>query len=101
MGELTGYPASIAAQLFTEGKIQGVGIIPPESLPEGTAKLFFEELKKRNIELIFDEKEPLEWFKNPVPYVLGFFSNYGFIILKLIGLCSIFVIIYQLLAILF
>ncbi|MHA1228763.1 MAG: saccharopine dehydrogenase family protein, partial [Candidatus Hodarchaeales archaeon] len=76
MGYLTGIPASVAAQLYAEGKISGVGIIPPEANPN--PELFFDELKKRNIEMIFDENDPLKYFKDPEPYQLGFLEKYGF-----------------------
>ncbi len=85
MGKLTGCPASIAAQLFAEKKIREVGIIPPEAIKE--PELFFEELKKRNINLIFDEADPLEYFKKPVPFVPSFFSQYGLSIFLLLIFC--------------
>ncbi|MHA2203851.1 MAG: saccharopine dehydrogenase family protein [Candidatus Hodarchaeales archaeon] len=85
MGELTGIPAAITAQLYAEGKIGGVGVLPPEALPADAAPdLFFAELKKRNIEMIFDENKPLKHFLPPEPYVPGFLAKYGFTILILI-----------------
>lgn len=57
MGELTGYPASFIAQFFAEGKIGGIGILPPEALAKNAPELFFNELKERNINMIRDEKE--------------------------------------------
>ncbi len=84
MGELTGIPASIAAHLYAEEKISGTGVLPPEALPENTPLLFFEELKKRNIEMIFDENKPLKHFLPPDPYTPGFFAKYGLTILILL-----------------
>ncbi|MFX1517531.1 MAG: saccharopine dehydrogenase family protein, partial [Promethearchaeota archaeon] len=86
MGELTGIPAAIAAQLFAEGKISGAGVLPPEALPANSPDLFFEELKKRNIKMIFDENEPLKHFLPPEPYNPGFLAKYGLTILILIVL---------------
>lgn len=83
MGKLTGYPASIAAQLFAQGKIKGIGVLPPEALSEEVPNLFFEEMKRRNIEMIFDENEPLERFKLPEPYKPGLISRYWMTILFL------------------
>jgi len=95
MGILTGYPASIAAKLFAEKKLDGVGIIPPEAISE--PELFFEELKKRNINLIFDEAEPLEYFKKAIPFIPSFISRYGLSLLLL----SIFGLLVYILAFLF
>ena len=86
MGELTGIPAAITAQLFAEGKISGTGVLPPEALPTNTPDLFFEELKKRNIEMIFDDSEPLKHFLPPEPYTPGFIAKYGLTVLILIVL---------------
>ncbi|MFX1283885.1 MAG: saccharopine dehydrogenase family protein [Promethearchaeota archaeon] len=83
MGKLTGYPAAIAAHLYAEGKITGTGVLPPEALPAGAPDLFFEDLKKRNIEMIFDENKPLKHFGLPELYSPGFFAKYGFTILIL------------------
>ena len=94
MGELTGYPAHIAALLFAEGKIKGAGIIPPEAIEDPT--LFFDELKKRNIEMIFDESDPLKYFKKPIPYNPSFVARYGFTILILIVLASFVSLLYLL-----
>jgi saccharopine dehydrogenase-like NADP-dependent oxidoreductase len=77
MGELTGIPASIAAQFVAEGKITGSGVLPPERLPDDTPKMFFEELKKRNIEMIFDEQKPLNIFTPAQAYTPGIGSKYG------------------------
>ncbi|MFX1506448.1 MAG: saccharopine dehydrogenase family protein [Promethearchaeota archaeon] len=89
MGELTGIPAAIAAQLFAEGRISGTGVLPPEALPANTPDLFFEELKKRNIEMIFDENEPLKHFLPPEPYTPGLLAKYGLTILILFILGTI------------
>ena len=84
MGDLTGFPASIAAQLYAEGKISGTGVLPPEALPSNVPSLFFEELKKRNIEMIFDEKDPLEHFNPPELYTPGLISKYGLTLILLL-----------------
>ncbi|UCG04559.1 MAG: saccharopine dehydrogenase NADP-binding domain-containing protein [Candidatus Heimdallarchaeota archaeon] len=84
MGELTGIPAAIAAQFYAEGKISGTGVLPPEALPATVPDLFFEELKKRNIEMIFDENEPLKHFLPPEPYTPGIFAKYGLTIFLLL-----------------
>ncbi|UCE14395.1 MAG: saccharopine dehydrogenase NADP-binding domain-containing protein [Candidatus Heimdallarchaeota archaeon] len=84
MGELTGYPAAITAQLYAEGKISGTGVLPPEALPKDAPGLFFDELKKRDIEMIFDENDPLKHFLPPEPYSPGFISKYGLTILVLL-----------------
>ncbi|MFX0015386.1 MAG: saccharopine dehydrogenase family protein [Promethearchaeota archaeon] len=89
MGELTGFPAAIAAQLYAEGKINGIGILPPEALPKNVPELFFEEMKKRNIKMIFDESKPLRHFQPPEPYNPGFFSKYGLTVLILLILALI------------
>ncbi|MFX0205546.1 MAG: saccharopine dehydrogenase C-terminal domain-containing protein, partial [Candidatus Hodarchaeota archaeon] len=89
MGELTGIPAAIAAQLFAEGRISGTGVLPPEALPANTPDLFFEELKKRNIEMIIDENDPLKHFLPPEPYTPGLLSKYGLTILILLILGTI------------
>jgi saccharopine dehydrogenase-like NADP-dependent oxidoreductase len=71
LGKLTGYPASMAAQLYAQGKINGTGVLPPEALSGEVLYLFFEEMKRRNIEMLFDENKNLEIFKIPEPYKLG------------------------------
>ncbi|MHA1994881.1 MAG: saccharopine dehydrogenase family protein [Candidatus Hodarchaeales archaeon] len=75
MGELTGYPAAITAQLFAQGKLAMEGIIPPEAISDPTP--FFDEMRKRKIEMIFDENEPLQIFKKPEPFTPGFVARYG------------------------
>lgn len=84
MGDLTGYPAAIAAQLYAQGKIGGIGVLPPEALPKNAPEMFFDELKRRNIEMIFDESKPLKHFKLPKPFSPGIVSRYGFTVLILL-----------------
>jgi saccharopine dehydrogenase-like NADP-dependent oxidoreductase len=60
MGELTGYPAAICARLLAEGKIGGVGILPPESQDP---KLFLDELEKIGIKMTYDEEGELKKLK--------------------------------------
>ncbi|MFX0085198.1 MAG: saccharopine dehydrogenase family protein [Candidatus Hodarchaeota archaeon] len=84
MGDLTGFPTSIAAQLFAEGKISGTGVLPPEALPSDAPDLFFEELKKRDLEMIFDENDPLKHFNPPELYTPGLISKYGLTFLLLL-----------------
>ena len=87
MGELTGYTAAIAAQLFAQEKLKGTGIIPPEAVEDPT--IFFDELKKRGIEIIFDENDPLTAFKKPIPFTPNFIQRYGFTIAILVVLISL------------
>ncbi|MFX1251195.1 MAG: saccharopine dehydrogenase family protein [Promethearchaeota archaeon] len=75
MGELTGIPASIAAEFVAKGKITGEGVKPPETIEDPT--IFFEELKKRGITMVFDDKGTPEMFHPPKSYKLGFVSRYG------------------------
>jgi saccharopine dehydrogenase-like NADP-dependent oxidoreductase len=84
MGVLTGYPAAITAQLFAQGKLNMVGVIPPEAIPDPAP--FFKEMKKRNIEMIFDENDPLKIFKKPEPFSPGFLARYGLSIAILVFL---------------
>jgi saccharopine dehydrogenase-like NADP-dependent oxidoreductase len=84
MGVLTGYTAAITAQLFAQGKLNMVGVVPPEAIPE--SDLFFDEMKKRKIEMIFDESDPLKIFKKPEPFTPGMLAQYGLTIAILIFL---------------
>ena len=97
MGKLTGFPASIAVQLLAEGKISGTGVLPPEALPEEVPRMFFDEMKKRGIEMIFDEGDPLDFFRKPIPYTPSFLSEYGLTFLIIIGLLGVLFIISRLL----
>ncbi|MFW9992684.1 MAG: saccharopine dehydrogenase family protein [Candidatus Odinarchaeota archaeon] len=90
MGELTGYPASIAAQLLVEGKIKGTGVIPPEKV---NPQPFFDEMKERGIGMIFDEGGEPEILGRPQPYRPGFFATYGLTIL-IIMTFLVFIIIF-------
>ncbi len=101
MGKLTGYSASIAAQLLAKGIIKGTGVLPPEALPVEIPKMFFDEMKKRDIEIIFDEGDPLDIFKNPIPYTPKFLSEYGLTILIIIGFLGLLIVIFRLLTVLF
>ncbi len=60
MGELTGYPAAICARLLAEGKISGVGILPPETQDP---KLFLDELEKIGIKMVYDDEGELKKLK--------------------------------------
>jgi lysine 6-dehydrogenase len=91
MGDLTGYPAAIAAQLFAEGKITGSGVLPPEGLSDDTPEIFFEELRKRNIAMVFDEQEPLNIFSPPQAYTPGIGAKYGMTLVCVIVLGMIVV----------
>ncbi len=86
MGELTGYTASIAAQLLADGIIDGVGVIPPEVVDP---QPFFDELKKRGIEMVYDDKGKSEILGTPTAYRPGFFATYGLTLLMVLILVSV------------
>jgi len=84
MGELTGYPAAIAAKFYCEGKISGTGVIPAEMVDPLP---FFAELKKLGIDMIFDDEGQPKILKKPKAYSPGFLAKYGItgILLLLFG----------------
>lgn len=74
MGELTGYPAAIAAKLYAEGKISGAGVVPPELMEP---QVFFDELKKIGIEMIYDDDGEPKQLQDSEPYTQTFLDKYG------------------------
>ena len=54
MMRTTGYPVSITAQMIENGTIQERGVFCPEEIIP--PKLFFAELKKRNITLSISDR---------------------------------------------
>jgi saccharopine dehydrogenase-like NADP-dependent oxidoreductase len=93
MGELTGYPASIAAQLLAEGEITAIGVTPPEAVDP---RPFFDELRKRGIEMICDDKGKPQLLGIPEPYAPGFVATYGMTILMMLMLVSALATLYWL-----
>lgn len=97
MGDLTGYPAAIAARLYAEGKIGGKGVIPPETLDP---KLFLGELEKIGIKMIYDDKGTPEILGELKPTTLKFWKRYGFSI-TLLGIPLLLILLIILLIIIF
>ncbi|MHA1694377.1 MAG: saccharopine dehydrogenase family protein [Candidatus Helarchaeota archaeon] len=78
MGNLTGFPAAIAAKLYAEGKIDGIGILPPESQDPNQ---YIKELEKIDIKIIYDDRGIPEIFDESKPYKLKFFEKYTYTII--------------------
>ena len=58
MARVTGFPMAIAARFLAQGLIKEKGIIPPEDAIKGELYYkFIDELKKRNINILEEEKE--------------------------------------------
>lgn len=53
MARMTGFPAAAIAELLIDGKIEGVGVVPPEYLgfEESTFHLFMDSLRKKGLNI--------------------------------------------------
>ncbi|MGQ4876372.1 MAG: saccharopine dehydrogenase family protein [Promethearchaeia archaeon] len=92
MGKLTGFPAAITAKLYAEGKINGKGVLPPETQDPN---LYLKELEKIDINIIGKEDDKIaELYGDPIPYKLKFLEKYSYTLL-------LFSIIFMIILILF